>query len=206
MCLGGPTTGFEPMEVLTSSNAGLTWVERCANGPNDLVRIVGSCPGGGYPKRDRCHARWSARHGPRTCRWCRGIGRRGPYLEARSQNGGDILGQLSGSRRGLDTCSRANEPRGETGRVHKRSDVATGGTSEVEAQSPSGNQVWSVRSPLAACRPVAFSVPDGRSPHQTTRANEGVGSRVSGPMSRICGLACETASPPHRLRQALPPI
>jgi hypothetical protein len=49
LCLGGPTTGFEPMEVLTSSNAGLTWVERCANGPNDLVRIVGSCPGGGYP-------------------------------------------------------------------------------------------------------------------------------------------------------------
>ena len=49
LCLGGPTTGFEPMEVLTSSDAGLTWVERCANGPNDLVRIVGSCPGGGYP-------------------------------------------------------------------------------------------------------------------------------------------------------------
>ena len=49
LCLGGPTTGFEPMEVLTSNNAGLTWVERCANGPNDLVRIVGSCPGGGYP-------------------------------------------------------------------------------------------------------------------------------------------------------------
>jgi hypothetical protein len=49
LCLGGPTTGFEPMEVLTSSNAGVTWVERCANGPNDLVRIVGSCPVGGYP-------------------------------------------------------------------------------------------------------------------------------------------------------------
>jgi photosystem II stability/assembly factor-like uncharacterized protein len=49
LCLGDPTAGFEPMEVISSGNAGVTWVERCADGPADLVRIVGSCPGGGYP-------------------------------------------------------------------------------------------------------------------------------------------------------------
>jgi hypothetical protein len=37
------------MEVVTSSNAGVTWVECCANGPAGLVRIVGSCPLAGYP-------------------------------------------------------------------------------------------------------------------------------------------------------------
>jgi hypothetical protein len=49
LCLGDPTAGFEPMEVVSSGNAGVTWVEHCADGPADLVRIVGSCPGGGYP-------------------------------------------------------------------------------------------------------------------------------------------------------------
>jgi len=49
LCLGDPTAGFEPMEVVSSGNAGVTWAERCADGPADLVRIVGSCPGGGYP-------------------------------------------------------------------------------------------------------------------------------------------------------------
>jgi hypothetical protein len=49
LCLGGPSTGFAPMEVVTSNNGGASWTERCDNGPRGLSRIVGACPGFGYP-------------------------------------------------------------------------------------------------------------------------------------------------------------
>ncbi|MGA2804058.1 MAG: hypothetical protein ABSF89_06665 [Acidimicrobiales bacterium] len=49
LCLGDPSTGFAPMEVITSTNGGASWTERCDNGPLGLLRIVGACPGFGYP-------------------------------------------------------------------------------------------------------------------------------------------------------------
>jgi hypothetical protein len=49
LCLGDPTTGYEPMEVVSSHDNGKTWSERCNNGPPGLLPIIGSCPVGGYP-------------------------------------------------------------------------------------------------------------------------------------------------------------
>ena len=49
LCLGGPSAGFAPMEVVTSDDAGASWTERCNNGPRGISRIVGACPGFGYP-------------------------------------------------------------------------------------------------------------------------------------------------------------
>ena len=49
LCLSGPYTGYEPMEVVTSDDGGVTWSERCNNGPVGLITPVGSCPQGGYP-------------------------------------------------------------------------------------------------------------------------------------------------------------
>ena len=50
LCLSGPVgVGYEPMEVVTSHDGGITWSERCNNGATGLVAQVGSCPRGGYP-------------------------------------------------------------------------------------------------------------------------------------------------------------
>ena len=49
VCLGDPSAGYGPMEVVTSSNGGATWAQRCNNGSLGLVRIVGACPSFGYP-------------------------------------------------------------------------------------------------------------------------------------------------------------
>jgi hypothetical protein len=49
VCLGEAGTGYEAMEVVTSTNGGASWTQRCNNGPPGLLRIVGACPNGGYP-------------------------------------------------------------------------------------------------------------------------------------------------------------
>ena len=49
LCVGDPSTGFAPMEVVTSATGGASWTERCDNGPRGLLRIVGACPAFGYP-------------------------------------------------------------------------------------------------------------------------------------------------------------
>ena len=51
LCLSGPVgVGYEPMEVVTSHDRGVTWSERCNNGAAGLVVAqVGSCPEVGYP-------------------------------------------------------------------------------------------------------------------------------------------------------------
>ncbi len=49
LCLGDPSAGYGPMEVVTSTNGGASWTERCNNGSLGSVRIVGDCPGFGYP-------------------------------------------------------------------------------------------------------------------------------------------------------------
>jgi hypothetical protein len=49
LCLNGPSAGYAPMEVVTSSDGGATWTERCNNGPSWILRAVGRCPGFGYP-------------------------------------------------------------------------------------------------------------------------------------------------------------
>lgn len=49
LCLGGPMAGYGPMEVVTSSNDGASWSQRCNNGPPGVLRTVGDCPGAGYP-------------------------------------------------------------------------------------------------------------------------------------------------------------
>jgi hypothetical protein len=49
LCLGDPSAGYEPMEVVTSTNGGASWTQRCNNGSLGSVRVVGDCPGFGYP-------------------------------------------------------------------------------------------------------------------------------------------------------------
>ncbi|HTW99599.1 MAG TPA: hypothetical protein VMD59_12525 [Acidimicrobiales bacterium] len=50
VCLGVPRAGAEPIEVVSSTNGGRSFIERCNNGtPDPLARRVGSCPPGGYP-------------------------------------------------------------------------------------------------------------------------------------------------------------
>ena len=49
LCLGGPSAGYAPMEVVTSANGGVSWSERCDNGSLGSPRTVGACPGFGYP-------------------------------------------------------------------------------------------------------------------------------------------------------------
>jgi hypothetical protein len=49
LCLGDPSAGYGPMEVVTSTNGGVSWAQRCNNGPKGLLRPVGDCPGFGYP-------------------------------------------------------------------------------------------------------------------------------------------------------------
>jgi hypothetical protein len=49
VCLGDPTGGYSPMEVVASSNYGESWAERCNNGPTGVLLAVAHCPEGGYP-------------------------------------------------------------------------------------------------------------------------------------------------------------
>jgi photosystem II stability/assembly factor-like uncharacterized protein len=49
LCLGEAMAGYQAMEVVTSTNNGVTWTQRCDNGPPGLRRIVGACPDAGYP-------------------------------------------------------------------------------------------------------------------------------------------------------------
>ncbi len=49
VCLGGPSAGYGPMEVVTSTDGGANWTERCNNGPPGLLKAVGGCPAMGYP-------------------------------------------------------------------------------------------------------------------------------------------------------------
>jgi hypothetical protein len=50
LCLGGPGgAGYEPMEVVTSHDSGLTWSQRCNNAAPGVTTRVGSCPQLGYP-------------------------------------------------------------------------------------------------------------------------------------------------------------
>ncbi len=49
VCVGDPSTGYAPMEVVTSTNGGASWAQRCNNGSRGLLRTVGACPSFGYP-------------------------------------------------------------------------------------------------------------------------------------------------------------